>query len=196
MSQAYSFNQDMREVQAMAEALNNYVRGNRLYGSTAAGIFARMPAMTVGALLLRLRRLDVLRDHLIDSQKKTLDKAIDLYEFNRTEWAHHYQEKLLREAHSRIDAMKAFFYECGDSVRNCAGIYKPEIMRRTIVQEILREMEALNLSDAELAFKVSATDNRLRRYVEASDFQWAQVLKPCYPAAEFWWLYHCPPDLP
>jgi hypothetical protein len=196
MTQNYSFSRDLKEAQAMAESLGEYVRGKQLYAVTAGGRFAGMPSLTAGALLLRLRRLHLLRVELDDKEVKTLDKTIDLYEKVRTDWAYHYEQKILQEAHSRLDAMKTFFYECADNIRQCLGIYKPELMRRTIVQEILFEMVDMNIEDDDLIKKKEAIDEKVRKYVEPTGFQWDEVLKRAYPIEDFWWLYHSPPDLP
>lgn len=196
MSSQYRFSRDIKQAMTMARALEQYVRGDQLYGAIGAGSFYGMPSMTVGGLLLRLRRLDVLREHLKDHQIKTLDQAIAQYDSVRHEWAFHYEGKVMREAHSRIDAMKGFFYECADNIRQCIGIYRPEMTRRTIVQELLKEMHVLDLSDAKLMTKIEETDDKLTRYVERADFQWSAVLRPAFPEDEYWWLYHRPPDLP
>lgn len=194
MSGKYAFKKDVKEALAMAETFSHYVRGNALYGKTS--MFSSMPSVTAGALLMRLRRLDLLRDQMKDHETKNLDKAIDYFEAVRQDWRHHYEGKLQKEAHSRIDAMRGFFYECGENIRNCIGIYKPEILRRTIVQEILRELEDLHIEDSDLTGKIKVTDNRLHNVTEPTDFQWADILKPVYPRDEFWWLYKAPPNLP
>lgn len=196
MATHYKFGQDINQAERMAEVLEDYVRSEQLYGY-AAGLFSNMPSMTVGGLLMRLRRLDMLRAHLKDHQSKRLDTAIEQYMLVRTDWAYHYTQKIRKESHSRIDAMKAFFYECSDNIRNCIGIYKPEIMRRTIVQELLGEMQALAINaDQELLEKVQQIDEKLQKVTEPSDFQWANILQPAYDRQGFWWLYHSPPNIP
>lgn len=195
MSTKYSIRSDVHEALTMAQTLQDYILSDQLYGFASGNIFSGMPSLTVGALLLRLRRLHILRDAMPDSQSKKLDKAVDLYQYVRTEWAYHYEQKLTREAHSRLDAMKGFFYDCDRSMRLCIGIYKPELMRRTIVQELWREIQALSVRDDDLQDKMYSTDEQLRQYVETADFQWSEQLVPAYPEDEFWWLYHSPPDL-
>ena len=195
MSKNYSFERDVKEALAMAEALDEYVRGDRLYGVVHGGRLSGGSSLTAGALLLRIRRLHLLRSELKDYQVKNLDKAIGFYEKVREEWTFHYQGKLQKEAHSRLDAMRPFFYECGENIGHCVVIYKPEILRRTIVQEILIELDALDVHDAELEIKVTGTDNRLRRYVEPAEFQWSDEIKSAYDKEDFWWLFHCPPDV-
>ncbi|MEL6526404.1 MAG: hypothetical protein AAFQ07_11920, partial [Chloroflexota bacterium] len=72
MSASYDINKDLKEAKAMADGLADYLRGDVLYGSTQGGFFSRMPSLTVGALLMRLRRLDALRTNMMDSDRRTL----------------------------------------------------------------------------------------------------------------------------
>lgn len=195
MTTSYNIRRDLNQALTMSKVFEDYVRSKQLYGY-ASGLFSNMPSMTIGALVMRLRRLDELRMHMPDSQSKKLDGALDRYLQVRTDWLYHYEKKLHQEAHSRIDAMKGFFYECSDNIRNCIGIYKPEMMRRTIVQELVREMEILGRRDAQLMVKISDTDKKLQRVTEPAGFQWSELLAAAYDEEEFWWLYHSPPNLP
>ncbi|MEL6308536.1 MAG: hypothetical protein AAFR81_01785 [Chloroflexota bacterium] len=195
MTTNYRIERDLFHALTMSQVFEDYVRSDQLYGY-AAGLFSNMPSMTIGSLVMRLRRIDTLRMHMPDSKKKKLDDALDKYLQVRTDWLYHFENKIKQEAHSRVDAMKGFFYECSDNIRNCIGIYKPEMMRRTIVQELVREMEILNIRDGELIAKITETDDKLRRVTEKADFQWADILIPAYDEKEFWWLYNSPPNLP
>ncbi|MEO1166206.1 MAG: hypothetical protein AAFV98_20675 [Chloroflexota bacterium] len=195
MTTNYRIERDLFHALTMSQVFEDYVRSDQLYGY-AAGLFSNMPSMTIGSLVMRLRRIDTLRMHMPDSKKKKLDDALDKYLQVRTDWLYHFENKIKQEAHSRVDAMKGFFYECSDNIRNCIGIYKPEMMRRTIVQELVREMEILNIRDGELVAKITETDDKLRRVTEKADFQWADILIPAYDEKEFWWLYNSPPNLP
>jgi hypothetical protein len=192
MSSNYKIEADLKEAEAMAEGLSEYVRGNDLYGTTGGGMFSRMPSLTSGALLLRLRRLDMLRGKLEDRQSKRLDAAVEAYDSARREWTQHYEDKLVQEAHSRIDSMATFFEECDDSPAKCFEAYRTELLKRTIVQEVLKEMRELNVSDAALTTKINAADARLKSYFKPAEFQWSEELKSAYPEDEFWWLYQAP----
>jgi hypothetical protein len=194
MSSNYEFESDVKEALAMAENLETYVRGDELYGSTGGSFFSRMPSLTIGALLMRLRRLDRLRDHLSDHQKKRLDSAIDYHNNVRSEWAHHNEEKLQKEAHSRIDAMSNFFRECHDSPAQCDNVYLPELLRRTIVQEVLDEMGNASNDDKLLTDKIRMADTKLHEFVRPDSFQWDSILQPVYPESKYWWLYQKPPQ--
>ena len=192
MSSTYDIKTDLKEVEAMADSLSEYVRGDDLYGRINRGMFSQMPRLTAGALVMRLRRLDILRENLKDHQSKRLDATVDTYESVRREWTHHYETKLLQEAHSRIDSILVFFQECDENINKCVELYRPELARRTIVQEILKQMEVFQLEDADVMKKVKAVDNRLQHFLQADDFQWHDDLKPAYPKDEFWWLYQTP----
>lgn len=193
MSEQYMIEKDLKEATAMAEALTPYVHENQLYGSTGGGFFSRMPAMTVGGLLMRLRRLNALRDQLTASQAQQLDSALQRNETIFKEWRVHYEEKMLREANSRLDAMRQYFEECATSQRICANNYNPEVLRRTTVQELLLAMEEHGIESEDLRQKVLGTDSKLKRYVRPSEFVWAESLKEAYPEKPFWWMYQRPP---
>lgn len=191
----FDLERDLQEASEMADALEAYLLGDQVYGTVSGGLFGsgKKPALTVGALLLRLRRLNALRDFLPPAQQQLLDKVEAKHAQTRREWQMHYDEKMIREAHSRLDAMRAFFEECAQNPRQCAGAYLPEALRRTITQEISQALQAEGALSAELTAKMRDTDSRLRRYVRPSDFVWAAELAMVYPQDVFWWLYFRPP---
>lgn len=197
MSETYDLERDLREAEAMAESLVPYVHNEPLYGSVGGfGFFApsTMPSLTIGALLMRLRRLNALCDQMNESQEKRLDAAAQRNADVYSEWKVHYHKKLIREANSRLDAMKTFFDECRSNPPLCGQIYRPEVMRRTIVEEIFTAMDELGINDEALSNKANATDSQLRRFVRSSDFIWDRQLQSVYPEYKFWWLYHHPPE--
>lgn len=194
--QTYSIDEDLKEARAMADALEDYVRGTELYGRAGSGGlfgFNRMASLTVGALLMRLRRLRAQWEQLSASQRQTLEAAEAKHEQVRKEWRRHYDEKMLREAKSRLDAMGHFFEECRDDPKLCARVYLPEALRRTIVQELVPAIEDAGISDDELPAKLRRADAGLRRYTQPDDFLWDARLQPFYPRDTYWWLYARPP---
>jgi len=193
MSSRYQIDADLREAKTLAEGLKNYLRGPELYGQ-AGGFFSAMPSLTVGALLLRLRRLEALRPQLDARQRATLERARRLHDEAQREWRQHYEQKVIREVQSRLEAIRPFLKEVSDSPRQAANLYPPEMLRRTIVQELFRwaDEQAVDLGDARLLAR--SLDERLRKIARPADFQWAALLADVYPAAEFWWLYARPPE--
>jgi hypothetical protein len=191
----YNLEQDLKEAQAMADALVPYVYEDNLYGSIG-GMFnsGKMPSLTLGALLMRLRRLHALESQMSDEQRARLNEVDRLNESVRKEWSVHYNEKLVQEANSRLKAMRQYFEECRDDPRLCANSYLPEALRRTIVQEIADALDRHDIPSNELDRAMGSADSSLRRYVRPSEFIWAKELEPVYPQATFWWLYSKPPQ--
>lgn len=194
--QNYTITTDLKEAQSMVGRLEQYVRQDELYvqmgglGTLFGG--AQMPALTVGALLLRLNRLTALQADMTAEQRAQLEQIRASHESVRSEWRLHYDEKLKREAHSRLVAMRRFFEECAENPRTCASNYRPEALRRTIVEEVINEMARLGIEDEELPGLVREIDSRLRRYVRPDAFLWDDRLQTVYGRDQFWWLYMQP----
>jgi len=201
MSEAtYSIDEDLKEAQAMVKGLESYLQGSELYGRVGGGgIFSggNMPSLTLGALIMRLRRLNLFRDQMTPSQQSQLDTIEQQHEKARKDWQAHYEKWLLKEANSRLDAMNAYFQEIRDTPGMASSAYKPEIQRRTIVQEILGAMDELGIRSADLDSKARKIDSRLRGVgLQSSDFVWASALQPAYPQKVYWWLYSKPRQNP
>lgn len=196
MSENYTISQDIKEAEAMVERLANYVQGSELYVQVGGGGFFGgwgMPSLTLGALLMRIRRLQALRMQLDTKQRDQLQSIISRQEAVKKEWRRHYEQKLLREANSRLDSMQHFFQEMRENPRDSSGNYKIEVSRRTIVQELLYEIADLSLQSEELDQKTKRSDSAFASTLPTeAGFQWAAVLEPVYPRQEFWWLYRKP----
>ena len=194
MSEYYSVDQDLREAEAMTKGLENYLKGDTLYASAGGGIFSfgNMPTMTVGALLMRLRRLGVLRMQLNTQQREQLAELNHQHEEARDEFRAHYEKKMLWEANSRLDSIRQYFSEASTS-DGAVSNYPPEMLRRTIVQELLVAMDELRIQSAELDTKVRQIDSRLNGIAtERTGFLWDAQLEPAYPQKDYWWLYRKP----
>lgn len=194
MASEYTIQKDLKEAQAMVDGLADYVRGDELYGSTGGGFFSKMPSLTVGALLMRLHRLHALQTKMKDSQQQTFSALYRQWETTRTEWRSHYEQKVMHEIESRVESMQGFFRECADSLQNCGSNYRPEIQKRTIIHQLIKEMDDLNLNDEDMQDLVTGMDGKLRSYFRADVFQWDDTLKDVYPKSEYWWLYQRPPQ--
>lgn len=191
----YNLDQDLNEAHAMADGLVPYVYEDQLYGNAGGGGFfssSKMPSLTIGALLTRLRRLHALESQMSDAQRSKLAAVDAKHESVRKEWTVHYNNKLVQEATSRLKAMKQFFEECKDDPRTCTNSYLPEALRRTIVQEIASVLERDDLMTTDLKREMAGADSGLRRYAKPTDFIWAKEIESVYPNPQFWWLYARP----
>lgn len=193
MSTKYDLARDLSQLERMTENLPDYLLGDALYGPVG-GFFSKstMPQLTLGALLLRRRRLSELRSSLKRRQAARLDAALRLHDQAQAEWTLHYERKLKQEVPSRLKVMRAFFADCSESPRDCASAYPVEALRRTVVQEILLATDEYGYDAGELAETVRQTDVALRRILRASDFIWSAQLEKVYPPDAFWWLYGGP----
>lgn len=195
MFETYTIPQDLHEAESMVKSLEVYLKQDQLYGSVGGGFFTsgRMPALTVGSLVMRLRRLHLFTPRLDDKQIAKLGEISAQHEAIRREWRHHYEEKLKREVKSRLDAMRPFFEEAKDA-QQASKIYGPEVLRRTISEECLMALEDLNVDTTEMRALARAIDSRLRSYVTPTGkFYWDDQLMDAYPQPKFWWLYSAPP---
>lgn len=195
----YTVDKDLKEARAMVNGLEDYVRGDELYVNIGGGLFGggNMPMLTVGALVMRLRRLHALADagKLNAQQQLDLKKLDDSHEAVRRAWTHHYEQKMKREINSRLDAMKTFFEEASTSMKLAARVYLPEVLRRTIVEELLQSLESYHVDVSEERKKARATDNKLRQFTAPSPFVWDTALESVYPNDRFWWMYVSPPPI-
>ncbi len=192
MTRHYDLQRDLREAEAMAAGLEGYLRGTRLYGSVGGGFsFQRMPALTVGALELRCRRLALLaRDETTRARSAGLTAQCEAL---REEWPLHYRRKLLREVHARLDTMRRYLQDMAGDPGRALRNWQPELLRRSIVEELRRLMARLELADAALELKVRQGDGLLLTIAdEPCAFQWDARLQPVYPAPDFPWLYRRP----
>jgi hypothetical protein len=189
----YSIESDLKEAQRMVEALESYVYQDQLYMPiSGGGIFSPMPALTLGAVLMRLRRLRALYDQLTPVQQTTLEGLEAQNEKVWNEWRVHYERKLAEEAQSRLKLMGSYLQDCKEDPRACAANYPAEALRRTIIQEIAEFMEERGIHSAEVDRGIARVDSPLRGYVKPGGFLWSPTLQPIYPKEPFWWLYSEP----
>ena len=194
MSSRYSLERDLDELEQMVERLGDYLLGDAMYLSVGGGFFrgSSSPQMTIGALLLRRRRLGHLRAKLKRADGLRLDAALAQHSKLRREWTLHYEKKLLREVPMRLKLMASFFSECSENPRDCPGAYPVEALRRTIVQEILIAMGEFGYEKSDVMAALRPADQALRHRLHAGDFIWSPQLEAVYPKAAFWWLYGGP----
>ena len=194
MSSRYSLSRDLDELERMVERLVDYLLGDAMYLPVGGGFFrgASTPQMTLGALLLRRRRLAKLRGKLKRADSVRLDDALAQHDSLQREWTLHYEQKLQREVPMRLKLMAGFFRECKENPRDCAGAYPIEALRRAIVQEILIAMAEYGFERREAAAAIQHADQMLRKLLQAGDFIWTPMLEPVYPRETFWWLYGSP----
>jgi uncharacterized membrane-anchored protein YhcB (DUF1043 family) len=190
----YDLEQDLNEAKKMAEGLETYVRGDQVYGSVGGGFFTggAMPSLTIGALLMRLRRLRAHAEQLTSDQRAELDQIEAEIARVHKEWTLHFGQKIEREAASRLQAIGQYLQELREDPRTAANAWLPEALRRTIIAELMQAMRTYNLDAGDLPQRISSTDNALRGFTEPSPFIWSPALESVYPKRDYAWLYMRP----
>lgn len=191
----YSLASDLNEAKKMADGLEDYIQTEPIYGTVGGGFFSggSMPSLTTGALLMRVRRLRAREEELTPEQRGQLGKIEDEIARVRAKWRLHFDQKVEREARSRLKSISQYFEDLRDDPRAAANAWLPEALRRTIIFELDRAMQDYGIDRGDLPQRISSTDAALRRYTEKSSFVWSAELEPVYPADTFWWLYARPP---
>jgi hypothetical protein len=184
----YSIEQDLTELKAMVEMLVPYIYEDELYGK----LRITTARLTPGAMLLRFRRLNALRDRLSQAEADQLLHLHDQHAKVRTEWGVAYTKKMLREAEVRLRDIQTYLDECRENPHACANAYLPEALRRTIVAELLAELPRSDFENSGLKAKLGKVDSGLRGSIQEAPFLWDEVLCPVYPQETFWWLYGRP----
>ena len=190
----YSLFNDLTELEKMVNSLETYLKGDELYGSIGGGFFTggTSAQLTVGAVLLRLRRIAELSDQLDAGRQQKLQQVQYKHETIFGDNQDLYVAKMEREAMSRLKSMNRFFEECREDPSICTNIYGPEVLRRTITEEILDVLNNMNIVSADLDQTLTTTDGRLRRQIVSSDFVWDDQLQQVYPKTKFWWMWMRP----
>ncbi len=184
----YDLSRDLDEAKTMTDGLEDYVRGDELYGSGSGGMFDADLKLTIGALLLRLNRLTALQGRLSSAQWLTLTAVQAEHDRVRTQWAEHYLHKLEREATSRLQGIDRFISECADDPAGCGDHYLTTAQARTTLQAALDALP----SNAGVRQGVQSSDSQLKTLTEPSAFLWSPVLESLYPKGIYWWLYARP----
>lgn len=182
---------DLKVLEAMVNGLNPYLYGDTLYGTLSPNL----PKLTVGALLLRLYRLQGIKDQLSQNQRSRVDNVQQTFEKQRYEWLNHYKGKIEKELATRIRSVKAFLNDYADSPSRERENYLPAATERTILRHLQVEAQHLDLWTADFASELRLYDSRLRQSMSSEGkFMWGDLIKPLYPQEDFWWLYGYPKE--
>jgi hypothetical protein len=181
----FDVDNEVRTVEAMASRLKPYVYEDELYGLMPG----KLPRLTIGGLLMRLHRLYALNDTFNMHQKSAVEDARKKLNDVRNEWRVAYEKKVLRELGSRFGTLEQFLAECAENPRTCGENYPSSIEKRTIIELLLDEAEALGIMTDDLKNRKIVVDNKLHRYTQNSNFTWDSRLESAYPPDKFWYLY-------
>jgi len=180
-----NIDQELRILKTMTENLTTYLYGDEVYGNLGKNF----PQLTIGAVLMRLYRLETIADDLSPSQQNDVHELRQKLEAARYEWQNHYKEKIKREIIARLNTISWFLDDCADSPASCTSGWPSAAEKRTIVAHLVDEAKNLDAYELELRAQVSDADTRFRGFYKKGPFIWDERLQVAYSSAEFWWLY-------
>lgn len=184
-SLAFNLDRDVDVLAAMASNLTPYLYEGEMFGYLSGDL----PKLTLGGLLLRIYRLTRLEDALDAEQQSLVQDARINLDAARSEWAVHYETKLVRELTYRIDAFGRFLRDCSYDMNNCALDFPVQAEKRTMAKHLVDELTRHGELPANLVTELTALDAHLQRIFRAGDFITDGRLAPIYPREEFWWFY-------
>lgn len=181
---------DLQIVEATAAGLKDHLLGDALYWTLSArpGTGRLLPKGTLGGLLLRLRRLEMMRDLLSSEQDERYTRARGSAEHELGRWMAQAEEKALRELRARLHAWREYLEECEGSPRRCWDEYPMQAEGRTVV-ELLAEYLGSAAQSEDLQAAMVTVDRRLRELCAPGDFVWDPAMLSAFPRERFWWLY-------
>lgn len=170
---------------AMASNLTPYLYEKEVFGELGGSL----PKLTIGGLLLRLHQLEHLAPTLSPDQQSRIHDARINFEETRAEWAVHYEEKVLQEMESRLNAILYYLDECAKQEADCAAGWLNEAEKRTIIAHLHDIATQDDFLTSEISQLLAQVDGKIRRHFRTGDFLWDAILQDAYPHEDFWWLY-------
>ncbi|MBN1302908.1 MAG: hypothetical protein JXA13_00630 [Anaerolineales bacterium] len=169
-------------LEAGIKELPEYLLSQILYWpvTTASGV--SLPRLTVGGILLAIRRLSVLSPSEDESKVLQIEMAVDTMRLKRqTLWV----AKCENEFQSRLILWKNYLVDYQEGRDEQADYYPNEVRLRVMLELLLSE---LSTRPEEIA-ALSRLDGELKDDFQAGDFIWDEQLIPGFPQDVFWFLY-------
>ncbi len=182
---------DVALCRAMVTEIEDYLRSNVLFWepnrSLAGG--EQLPKLTLGGLLLAMRRLETLRRRLEPSQEKALNQAGDSLIAERSAWPGRYGAKLDRDLQSKLDTWAWYLDDCQQRGESAIAHYPHQVADRVKIDLLLEEADEVGLEAASKRAKLAVMDKWLRTHFQPGDFCWPPALRPGFDSNRFWYLW-------
>ncbi|MEW5869370.1 MAG: hypothetical protein AB1894_08850 [Chloroflexota bacterium] len=178
---------ELRFLRAGLEKLESYLLSKEIYWPV--GIAARSgetpyPQMTLGALLLALRRAQALAG--TPAETAEADRLALQLDATRQRWRVAWEQKAAAEFQARLTLWRNFIEEYRQEPGNHFSHYRYEVGRRVLLH-LLAE-QAGELPEAHRAL-LSGLDAVLAQVLVPGDFIWEIELEQLFPREVFWYLF-------
>ncbi len=159
--------QDRWYVEEALPQLQGYLLGDELYWALGGNL----PRLTLGNLLLALKRLEAVDPHSAWTLRGKLDSI-------QAQWRSAWDKKTARETESRLRLWSQFLTEQARDEGPHRAHYTASVRERVILQ-------LLKCSAPQLA----ELDDLLRARFQPGGFAWLPLYQGAFPENEFWFLY-------
>lgn len=180
----------------MSDEIDDYLRSKVLYWEPnrrrSGG--ADLPKLTIGGLLLSMRRLETVRECLSHDHLATLSRSRQELFYQKREWRLRYQSKLARELRSRLDVWAWYLDDVKQQGESAIAHYPWQVETRAKIDLLLDEAREVRLEVDESRRGRAALDQRLRGAFTKGEFCWPDELAPGFPKDRFWYLYGSPQE--
>lgn len=173
--------QDLAFVQAGVEELETYLLSEELYWPLSG--FSWLPRLTIGGLLLALKRLGGRSDFPAEAaQALSLEARLEAL---RSKWRSAWENKCRREVRARLDLWSNYLSDYRQSPESQAGSYPQQVQWRVILQLLAGEFP-LPPKEVEI---LAELDTMMKPFWSPGGFVWDPALEEAFPQAGFWFLY-------
>lgn len=176
--------QDRAYLAAAAPLIEDFILAKEVFWVINAQPPARpagLPQLSLGGLLLAETRLAACRENLPGEARAALDGA-------RLRWRVAWEQKALREFHTRLMMWSDFLDEYRRKPEEHAPRFAYEVTRRLMLELLAAEAGSGALAAAERDLW-NGLDALLRASLIPGAFTWHTRLEAGFPQAQFWYLY-------
>lgn len=180
---------DLRVLEAMAERIGGYLRGNALFGKTPG----KMPELTLGSYLMRQHRLVELKPLLSDEEQRRLQNTIDQYNDVMSNNIVRSEQRAYREFGARLKQWEEYIRELRRDAKAHFYYYSTAVMPRAMLAELHTMLNTYPYRhDQKLIDRLLLLDMGLRGIWDSGEFVWPIEWEAAYSPQIYWWLYGQP----
>jgi len=184
----YDIQRDLYVLTTMSLSLEEYITDPNIFHNPQ-GVYSKLPPMTLGTFLLRLRRISVLQTVLDVGERAQLVIAVQAHTSVTEDWAYHYQNKLQEEVDIRTKSIQRYIDELNATPDDNIHDYHPELYARTVIAELINQTDETAPLSVDLVTELQRVDDKWRSMTRSSYFHWDERLRDVYPENRYWWLY-------
>lgn len=182
-----SYSYDTRFLQASLDQLESYLLSDDIYrpvGTTAPHGEAPYPQMTLGAIMVSLRRAR--QTALTLSQRADIARIENEIETMRNRWRSAWGRKAQAEYRARLNLWRDFLEDYRNHPDANYDRFAYEVTRRVMLDLLSPEANELPQADSQM---LSGLDAILQAFFRPGNFVWDEPLEPAFPQKIFWYLY-------